>query len=403
MALCEIIKYEGDSNTLVYKFPEEDFNTFSQLIVHESQEAILFKDGQMCDTFGPGKYTMHTGNIPILNKLVNLSTGGESPFHCEVYFVNKALALDYNWGTSSQALVMDQTFQLLLHVGASGVIGIKINDPRKLMVKIVGTESQLTAEQCLRYFRENVSAKVKQYIAKVMQQPGMSFITLDTQLLDFSAAVKERLAEDFSDVGIDIYDFIISAIKIPTEEYEVITAGQRQMQQEQYNVRSAQFEKQRRIIAAEGEAAYREIQGYNWTDEQKAEIAKAYAANEGAQNSPAGMFAQAPAALMFGNMLSNNMGTLFDLEPKASDPAPQASGEAGAPSGDAAPTDPASSGPAEERAVITCPQCGAQVKATAKFCSECGTPLAAAANTCKNCGSPLEPGAKFCSECGTKI
>ena len=54
MAICEIIKYEGDSKTLVYKFPEEDFNTFSQLIVHESQEAILFKDGQMCDTFGPG-------------------------------------------------------------------------------------------------------------------------------------------------------------------------------------------------------------------------------------------------------------------------------------------------------------------------------------------------------------
>ena len=403
MAICEIIKYEGDSKTLVYKFPEEDFNTFSQLIVHESQEAILFKNGQMCDTFGPGKYTMHTGNIPILNKLVNLPMGGESPFHCEIYFVNKALALDYNWGTSSQALVMDQTFQLLLHVGASGVIGIKINDPRKLMVKIVGTESQLTAEQCLRYFRENVSAKVKQYIAKVMQQPGMSFITLDTQLLDFSAAVKERLAEDFSDVGIDIYNFIISAIKIPTEEYEVITAGQRQMQQEQYNVRSAQFEKQRRIIAAEGEAAYREIQGYNWTDEQKAEIAKAYAANEGAQNSPAGMFAQAPAALMFGNMLSNNMGALFDLEPKVSDPAPQGSGEVCAPSGDAAHTDPASSGPAEERAAITCPQCGAQVKATAKFCSECGTPLATAANTCKNCGSPLEPGAKFCSECGTKI
>ena len=122
MALCEIIKYEGDSNTLVYKFPEEDFNTFSQLIVHESQEAILFKDGQMCDTFGPGKYTMHTGNIPILNKLVNLPTGGESPFHCEIYFLNKALALDYNWGTSSQALVMDQTFQLLLHVGASALL-----------------------------------------------------------------------------------------------------------------------------------------------------------------------------------------------------------------------------------------------------------------------------------------
>lgn len=88
MKIIDIIKYEGDNSTFVWKHPAEDFNTLSQLIVHESQEAILFRDGQALDLFGPGRHTLHTQNIPLLRRLINLPTNGESPFHCEVYFIN---------------------------------------------------------------------------------------------------------------------------------------------------------------------------------------------------------------------------------------------------------------------------------------------------------------------------
>ncbi len=412
MAICDVIKYEGDNNTLVYKFPEEDFNTLSQLIVHESQEAILFKNGQMCDSFGQGKYTLHTGNIPLLNKLVNLPTGGESPFHCEVYFVNKALALDYKWGTSSQARVMDRTYNLILNIGASGIIGIHLIDPRKLTVKIVGTTSSLTADQCIRYFRENISARVKQYIVKAMQHPGMDFLTLDSNLLEFSSAVKAQLETEFEDIGVGIYNFVISAIKIPDEEFEVITAGQRRMQQEQYDLRSAQFAKQRRIIEAEGEAAFRGIQGYNWADEQKAEIAKTYAANEGAQNSPTGMFAQAPAALMFGNMLKNNMEPLlnpdFSQQPfafgngSASTSADVTMNGFGAtPADDIVPVLNMDFSPNTTQAGASCPNCGVELAAGSNFCSKCGASLSAN-NRCPNCGAELQSDDVFCSKCGTK-
>ena len=66
MAIAEVIKYEGDNETFVWKSPKEDFNSLTQLIVHESQEAILFKNGQALDLFGPGRYTLQTQNIPKL-------------------------------------------------------------------------------------------------------------------------------------------------------------------------------------------------------------------------------------------------------------------------------------------------------------------------------------------------
>ena len=45
--IAVIIKYEHDNSTFIWKHPCEDFNTTTQLIVHESQEAILFLNGQL--------------------------------------------------------------------------------------------------------------------------------------------------------------------------------------------------------------------------------------------------------------------------------------------------------------------------------------------------------------------
>ena len=99
MAILDIIKYEGDNSTFIWKHPCEDFNTHSKLIVHESQEAIFFLNGQALDVFGAGSHTLETKNIPILRHLLNLPYGGDTPFHCEVYFINKTVQMGVKWGT----------------------------------------------------------------------------------------------------------------------------------------------------------------------------------------------------------------------------------------------------------------------------------------------------------------
>lgn len=92
----DVIKYEGDNSTFVWKYPREDFNTLSQLIVHENQEAVFFMNGQALDLFGPGRYTLKTQNIPLLGRALKLASGGISPFHCEVYFINKTEQMSIN-------------------------------------------------------------------------------------------------------------------------------------------------------------------------------------------------------------------------------------------------------------------------------------------------------------------
>lgn len=307
MALIDVISYEGNKEVLVYKHPRTEFNTLSQLIVYESQEAVFFKDGKMLDTLGPGKHTLHTGNIPLLSNLINLPTGGESPFQCEVYFINKALALNYKWGTTSLTKVIDPKFNLLLDMGASGILGMKVINPRMLVGKIVGTESILTAEECLNYFRENISARVKEYLARVMSKPEMSFPVLERYLSDFSRAIKELLQEVFMDVGVEIYNFVISRIIVPEEQYAVITQGMQKNQEAEFRKRQAEIDSQAR-------ANSRRIEGYNWADEQIAEITKLYAANEGNSQNPANMLAQAPIAFAFGNMLRDNMDPLMGMK-----------------------------------------------------------------------------------------
>jgi membrane protease subunit (stomatin/prohibitin family) len=87
--LAGIIKYEGDNTTFIWKSDIEDFNTGTQLIVHESQEAVFFMNGQALDLFGPGRHSLETQNLPYVSRFFNRPTGDETPFHCEVYFVNK--------------------------------------------------------------------------------------------------------------------------------------------------------------------------------------------------------------------------------------------------------------------------------------------------------------------------
>ena len=105
--IVDVIKDDETTNSLIWKHPVEDFNTGTQLIVHESQEVVFFMNGQALDLFGPGRYTLETQNIPLLSKFFNKSTGGETPYHCEIYFINKAEQMSMKWGTNSQVQYME--------------------------------------------------------------------------------------------------------------------------------------------------------------------------------------------------------------------------------------------------------------------------------------------------------
>lgn len=187
-AIASVIKYEGDNSTFIWKHPCEDFNTSSQLIVHESQEAIFFLNGQALDLFGPGRYTLETENIPKIGKLLNRTTGDISPFHCEVYFINRAEQMSVKWGTDSKVQYIEPTYGFPLSIGASGEMSLRAEDSRRLLVKLVGTENYLGQQKLVGFFRAFLMTRVKTYIAQVMKASAINILKSTNILPPFPSA-----------------------------------------------------------------------------------------------------------------------------------------------------------------------------------------------------------------------
>lgn len=297
MKVVDVIKYEGNNDNLVWRFPGEDFNTLSQLVVHETQEAILFKNGQALDLFGPGRHTLKTANIPLLQKLVNLPFNGTSPFHCEVYFINKTNVLNILWGTKSPIDVIDPEFELPIQVGASGALDLQVYDSRKLLVKIVGTEACLGAKQFVSYFKNQISMLAKTKLATLIKTFG--YFALAEHLEDLSASIGESLVEDFAAYGMQLINFMVSSFGAQEDDFVKLK-----------EVRERKLE-------------YREL-GYNWMDERIAEVTQTYAANPVSANNIGSMVAQMPLAFAFGNVLAQESEPLLQSVAGGFSHAPQA-------------------------------------------------------------------------------
>lgn len=294
MNLAQIIKYEGDNQTFVWKHPTEDFNTSSQLIVHESQEALFFSNGQACDLFGPGRYSLKTENIPFLKRLKNIPTAGETPFHCEVYFINKVDQMAIKWGTDSKVEYLDPQYKFPLKIGASGDMALKVDDSRKLLVMLVGTEKDLSQERLTSYFRGILMMHVKSYIAQIMRTSQISIFEIDEHLQDFSNGLLERLKPDFLDYGVLLQKFNVTGIVKPDgetnyERYKNVffeeTIGIREERLRQQKQLIQQETDSRKIVMeAQAIAQKRKQEGYTYQQERGYDVAEKVAQNEGVGN-----------------------------------------------------------------------------------------------------------------------
>ena len=272
MNLYDIIKYEGNNDVFVWKHPCEDFNLGTQLIVHESQEALFYMNGHALDLFGPGKHVLETENIPLLRKVSNLPTDGKTPYHCEIYYINKTDQMAIRWGTDSKVQYIDPTYKFPLSIGANGEMSLAVHDSRNLVVQLVGTELLLTREKMVSYFRSFLMTKVKTYLAQVMREKALNIFEIDEQMELFSEEIHKKLVPDFLDYGIDLKKFLITTIVRPDGEpqYEKFKElhfrqyadiAEAQLQQK-VGIIQQQTESQRVVIEAEGIAKKRAVEGY---------------------------------------------------------------------------------------------------------------------------------------------
>ena len=292
--IFQVIKYEGDNSAFIWKSPIEDFNSGTQLIVHESQEAIFFMNGQALDLFAAGRYTLETQNIPLVRKALNKPTNDQTPFHCEVYFINKTEQLSIKWGTDSQVQYMEPTYKFPLKIGASGEMSLRVEDSRKLLVKIVGTEHFLGQAGMMQMFRAFLMARVKPYLAQTMQKGEFGIFEVDSQMGELSEVLHKQLIPDFMDYGVSLERFFVTTIVKPDgdkayekfrdihiRQYSDIAEAQLR---QRIGIIDQQTSAQKMVIESQAIATKRAQEGYTYQHERGFDVAEKVAQNEGVGN-----------------------------------------------------------------------------------------------------------------------
>ena len=288
--IADVIKYEGDNSTFIWKHPCEDFNSLTQLIVHESQEAIFFMNGQALDLFGAGRYTLETQNIPKIGKFLNRTTGDETPFHAEVYFINKTEQMSIKWGTDSKVQYVEPTYGFPISIGASGEMSLRAEDSRKLLLKLVGTENFLGQQKLVSFFKSFLMTKVKTYIAQVLKAKSINIFEIDEHLTTFSSEIKNLLISDFADYGVSLEQFFVTTIVKPDGDRQYEKFKELHFRQyadiaeaklkQQTDIIYAQTEAQKVVIDSQAQATKRAQEGYTYQQERGFDVAEKVAQNE---------------------------------------------------------------------------------------------------------------------------
>lgn len=460
--IAEIIKYEGDNSTFIWKHPCEDFNSLTQLIVHETQEALFFMNGQALDLFGPGRHTLETQNIPKIGKLLNRTTSGDTPFHCEVYFINKTVQMAIKWGTDSKVRFLDPNLGIPLEIGASGEMNLAVSDSRKLLLKLVGTTRGISwaaepvgfTKSLQNCFRPLISTAVKANLSSTIKSNNINILEIDENIEKLSEALRLSINPGFEEYGLTIPQFYVTNVVLPendpnfrrmkelhTVSFQTrmiqadaliksaqadadaeVTAARRKVEMEQQLTETeiAKREAERRLIEAQAEAqaakmagfAEAEImatQGYNKKDVLAAEVQKAYAEGignmtiSGGSGGVAGDMIGLGVGMAAASTIAPQLGNMFNAMNPANTEATAAPAAKCENCGANLLANAKFCLECGEKVVpsgtVVCPECGNTV-AKGKFCPECGHKFVTA---CPKCGSELVPGAKFCLECGEKL
>jgi len=344
MQLYSVIKNDGPGNVLAWKFQGEDFNTGSQLIVAESEEAIFVKDGIAEQIFDGGKYTLSTNNYPFISSLRSFMSDGVSAFNCKVYFINKAHRLELLWGTDSPIQLRDPVWKLQTSIRARGSYSIRVSDSKKFLIKLIGNNIQyFTQEELNGYFRSAFLQYIKDKIAKVIVDSGREILDIVNEKTIIASALAPVLNEILDEYGVGLVNFYINDISIPDND--------------------PYFEKLNKSIA---DKSIMKILGEDWGRQTSANILGDLAINPGAGGAAAagaGIGMGIGAASVFGNMATEIFKPMSQSGQQQSALPPQTN-QTGAIFIQKSAAIPSN--------IVECPLCKTKNTQGAKFCNECG-------------------------------
>jgi len=218
MALIDVVKYQAEENEFIWKFPSNDLRIGTQVIVNPVQHAFFIKGGKVLDEYNEGTHTVKTENIPLLNKIINLPFGGNSPFQAEIWYVNLLTKLDNKWGTTTPILLEDPKYGIIIPVRAFGQYGFKVSNPRDFLESLTGNLSSFSASKIQEYFKGKIISSLTSLISKKIIKENISILEINLFLEELSIFCQEKITDEFKKYGLEIVNFYFMSINVPLDD-----------------------------------------------------------------------------------------------------------------------------------------------------------------------------------------
>lgn len=211
----DVIEWTDDSSdTMVYRFERHgnEIKYGAKLTVRESQVAIFVNEGEVADVLGPGMYVLETQNLPLLSTLQHWDHGFQSPFKAEVYFFNTKQFTNLKWGTRNPIMIRDSEFGGV-RLRAFGTYAMRIEDARKFMQEIMGTDGHFTVDEISDQLRNLIVTRFSSVVASA-NIPVLDMAANNEQLGQF---VTQKIAPEYAAYGLKLTSILVENISLPTE------------------------------------------------------------------------------------------------------------------------------------------------------------------------------------------
>ncbi len=265
----DVIKNTGVGDLLIWRQPEEDFNTCSTLIVMPGEQAIFVKGGEICNVFDSGTYRLATHNSPFLSRLVNAFSGGISAFNCVVYFVKSSVTRELRWGTQSPIQLRDKVYNIRTEAKVRGSYKVRIINPSLFLKKLIGSNTYKQEQFELdEYFADEFQGKIKSAVSKFLNGLQQELIGIDAYMDDIARDIAPEINAIVGEYGLSCVSFSVSGIDVDVSKYDEID--------------KSQLSSIAAIRKAESDRGAMDILGADWEKQQSAEIMRDLANNPAA-------------------------------------------------------------------------------------------------------------------------